>query len=217
MISVVSQLAELFWNLEYCEVPAVTPTIDLAKLALVTSQDEEEDDQAEDKTGTDTSNDTDATLVDDGPAPSRTHDRSKSASPIVASPTAEGTSVLGKRSRKDGMDVDEEGGAEKGKESFVMIGKPEASGSSKGKVGEKDVGDIEMVEDIAKPQPPALPPRKHREMDDSVMMFGQYARCSDISSDLLIFCFKQGGNTTSRSAWTTACSRLRRLYWTSMR
>ena len=167
--AVVSQLAELFWNLEYCEKAAVTPTIDLAKLALVTSQDEEEEDQ--DKTGTDTSNDTDATLVDDGPAPSRTHDRSKSSSPIVASPTTESSSVLGKRARADPavMDVDMEGGVEKGKENFVLVGKAEASGS-KG----KDTGDIEMVEDIAKPQAPPLPPRKPREVDDSVMMFGKH-------------------------------------------
>ena len=40
---VVSLLAELFWNMEYCETAAVTPEVELAKLALVTSQDEEED------------------------------------------------------------------------------------------------------------------------------------------------------------------------------
>ncbi|THH27938.1 hypothetical protein EUX98_g6252 [Antrodiella citrinella] len=160
----VSQLAELFWNLEYCEVPAVTPTIDLAKLALVTSQDEEED---EDKTGTDTSNDTDATLVDDGPAPSRTQERSKSSSPLVASPTMASSSVLGKRMRGDpqSMDVDLDSSyADKGKENSVV--------GQKGKAGENE--DFEMVEDVSKPQPPALPPRKAtREADDSVMMFGR--------------------------------------------
>ena len=60
---VVSQLANLFSDLKYSETPAVTPSIDLAKLALVTSRDEEED-EAE-KGGSDSSNDTDATLVDD--------------------------------------------------------------------------------------------------------------------------------------------------------
>ena len=30
-----------------------------------------------------------------------------------------------------------------------------------------------MIEDVAKKQPPALPPRKPREVDDSVMMFGE--------------------------------------------
>ncbi|KAJ7150387.1 hypothetical protein C8R46DRAFT_502972 [Mycena filopes] len=60
-----SLLASLFFDLQYCETPAVTPAMELAKLALVTSKDEEED---EDKGGTDSSNDTDATLVEDGPA-----------------------------------------------------------------------------------------------------------------------------------------------------
>ena len=57
------QLAELFWNLEYCDQAAVTPSMDLAKLALVTSQDEDEDDLSG-GSSTDASNDTDATLVD---------------------------------------------------------------------------------------------------------------------------------------------------------
>lgn len=64
--SVVSQLAELFEQLESSDNPAVTPTVELAKLALITSKDEEEDDF--ERGGTDTSNDTDATLVDDGPS-----------------------------------------------------------------------------------------------------------------------------------------------------
>ncbi|KAK7063918.1 USP domain-containing protein [Favolaschia claudopus] len=63
-LAVITLLASLFWELEYCEQPAVTPALELAKLALVTSKDEEDD---EDKGGTDTSNDTDATLVEDGP------------------------------------------------------------------------------------------------------------------------------------------------------
>ncbi|KAJ6520185.1 hypothetical protein C8R45DRAFT_808330 [Mycena sanguinolenta] len=71
----ITLLASLFWDLEYCEDPAVTPAIELAKLALVTSKDEEED---EDKGGTDSSNDTDATLVEDGPT-----------RPVVSSPTQE--------------------------------------------------------------------------------------------------------------------------------
>ena len=58
--------------MEYCESPAVTPELELAKLALVTSQDEEEDET--DRAGTDTSNDTDATLVDDM-APRSTFDQ----------------------------------------------------------------------------------------------------------------------------------------------
>ncbi|KAH8099848.1 cysteine proteinase [Cristinia sonorae] len=169
----VNQLAELFWNLEYSEIPAVTPTMDLAKLALVTSQDEEEDDQC--GTATDASNDTDATLVDDGPLPSRTQERSNSASPVVMSPgsMSDGSSVLGKRTRTDGpMDVDMDSAVDKGKDSYVVVEKPEAS-SSKGKAGHSGSAEVEMVEDVSKPQPPALPPRKPREVDDSVMMFGR--------------------------------------------
>ncbi|TFY55421.1 hypothetical protein EVG20_g9326 [Dentipellis fragilis] len=89
----VSQLADLFWQMEHCETAAVTPTIELAKLALVTSKDEEEDDV--DRGGTDSSNDTDATLVED--APMHTAPTSMEAS----------SSVLGKRARDtDRMDVD---------------------------------------------------------------------------------------------------------------
>ena len=44
-IIVVNQLANLFRQLEHSDNPAVTPTIELAKLALVTSKDEEEDDE----------------------------------------------------------------------------------------------------------------------------------------------------------------------------
>lgn len=78
---VVNQLAELFFNMEYCEQPSVTPTIELAKLALVTSRDEEED-EAESR-ATDSSNDTDVTLVE---------------GPISESPSR--TSILGKRARE---------------------------------------------------------------------------------------------------------------------
>ncbi|KAJ7204386.1 hypothetical protein GGX14DRAFT_646865, partial [Mycena pura] len=64
----ISLLAALFYDLEFSEDPAITPALELAKLALVTSKDEEED---EDKGGTDSSNDTDATLVEDGIGPTR--------------------------------------------------------------------------------------------------------------------------------------------------
>ncbi|TCD66521.1 ubiquitin-specific protease ubp2 [Steccherinum ochraceum] len=156
----VSQLAELFWHMEYCDSAAVTPTLDLAKLALVTSQDEEEDDMASGGEGMGT--DSDATLVDD--APSR---------PPQSPPMS--PSVLGKRPRGDvgSMDVDMEGG--KGKENSLLVDKEKGRGgeTGRGREEEKESGDIEMVEDTAKPQPPALPPRKLREVDDSVMMFGR--------------------------------------------
>ncbi|KAJ4470797.1 hypothetical protein J3R30DRAFT_3408070 [Lentinula aciculospora] len=71
----VSHLADLFHKLEYADNPAVTPSIELAKLALVTSKDEEEEveddtnkaDSQSHKAGTDSSQDTDATLVEDLP------------------------------------------------------------------------------------------------------------------------------------------------------
>lgn len=69
-MAVVSHLADLFHSLEYAENPAVTPSIELAKLALVTSKDEEVDDESTttDKSGSaGGSDDTDATLVDDIP------------------------------------------------------------------------------------------------------------------------------------------------------
>ncbi|KAJ3876331.1 hypothetical protein F5051DRAFT_411819 [Lentinula edodes] len=76
----VSHLADLFHKLEYADNPSVTPSIDLAKLALVTSKDEEEEvedesnkaDSHSHKAGTDSSQDTDVTLVDDLP-PRPTH------------------------------------------------------------------------------------------------------------------------------------------------
>jgi len=61
---VVSELAELFWHLEHADIASVTPTMELAKLALVTSKDEEDDIE---QTATDSSNDTDDTLVEDAP------------------------------------------------------------------------------------------------------------------------------------------------------
>ncbi|KAH9914723.1 hypothetical protein B0H21DRAFT_816617 [Amylocystis lapponica] len=167
----VNQLADLYWNLEYCDVPAVTPTIDLAKLALVTSQDEEEDDQ--DRTGTDESNDTDATLVDDAPT-HPPYDRS-SGSP-VQSPTE---SVLGKRPRDTMMDVDKPHPQEN---STVESTRPSTSDAqenvaSSSKLKPPDAsGDIEMREEEhdthSGSKAPPLPMRK-RQMDDSVMMFGR--------------------------------------------
>ncbi|KIK71437.1 hypothetical protein GYMLUDRAFT_52515 [Collybiopsis luxurians FD-317 M1] len=131
----VSHLANLFHSLEYADNPAVTPSIELAKLALVTSKDEEDDDvsvnsnASNGKTGTDASNDTDATLVEESgvsshPPPtnatypvtsssesqrltSSSSPRSPPSSPL--SPTRSPSSVLGKRTRvpaRDDNDLD---------------------------------------------------------------------------------------------------------------
>jgi len=146
----------------------VTPTIDLAKLALVTSQDEEEDDQ--DKTGTEGSNDTDATLVEDGPV--RTYERS-SRSPIQ-SPSG---SVLGKRMRSHSPNLAVDSPPDElEKQPKVYVRRstsPPAVAPVQSSSKMKDVdhdGDVAM-NDASKPPP--LPPRKTRPTNDSVMMFGR--------------------------------------------
>lgn len=181
-----SQLADLFWQLEYCETAAVTPTIELAKLALVTSRDEEEDEV--DKGGTDSSNDTDATLVDDGPSRFSVSE----SSPAPVSPN----SVLGKRVRdperqQSEMLVDS---PTESKEGFVIVSKPtspsrstsppplERAGSPASKAPANastatDIdGDVVMDDgsriELSQNHPPTLPPRKP-EVSDSVMMFGK--------------------------------------------
>lgn len=171
---VVSQLADLFWQLQFCENQAVTPTIDLAKLALVTSRDEEEEEA--DRGGTDSSNDTDATLVEDGP---------------VRSPDSNGT-VLGKRPRDEqrmGMDVDTPTSPiTEEKNGYVMISQPSPSRGSKSPRlhGESSsstmplpspLPDVEMANhEISQAEEqkkaPPLPTRKPTQ-SDSVMMFGK--------------------------------------------
>jgi ubiquitin carboxyl-terminal hydrolase 25 len=178
-----SQLADLFWQLEYCETAAVTPTIELAKLALVTSRDEEEDEV--DKGGTDSSNDTDATLVDDGPSRFSVSE----TSPAPVSPN----SVLGKRPRdseRQGSEMLVDSPTTDSKEGFVMVSNPTSPSrsasppplepigpsTSKAPAGVSTVtdidGDVEMDIADSRNNPPPLPPRKP-ETSDSVMMFGK--------------------------------------------
>jgi len=172
---VVSQLADLFWQLQYCENQAVTPTIDLAKLALVTSRDEEEDEA--DKGGTDSSNDTDATLVEDGSMRS-SHDSN--------------SSVLGKRPRDEqraDMDVDPPTSpTTEEKNGYVMVSQPvsmrrsksprlsgESSSSTTVPSSQIPVADIlndENSQAGEQKKPPPLPTRKPTQ-SDSVMMFGK--------------------------------------------
>jgi ubiquitin carboxyl-terminal hydrolase 25/28 len=94
----VKLLAGLFWDMEYHDTPAITPEMELAKLALVTSKDEEEEDA--DRPPTDGSNgsaDTDATLVDD--VPLVTSPQRRDGSPLSPG------SILGKRAREAGASV----------------------------------------------------------------------------------------------------------------
>ena len=147
---------------------------------MVTSRDEEEDEA--DKGGTDSSNDTDATLVDDVPM------RYVPPEQRPNSPVQSPGSILGKRARDvekppNEMDVDST-------ESFVIVTRQspspvpagEASSSSKSREGDDD---IEMLGSLPQPapaepapKPPALPPRKPAEVSDSVMMFGACLVCN---------------------------------------
>ncbi|KAH9913522.1 uncharacterized protein B0H18DRAFT_1047995 [Fomitopsis serialis] len=163
----VRQLASLFWNLEYCDIPAVTPSIDLAKLALVTSQDEEEDDIS--RPGTEGSNDTDATLVED--VPSRSAYDPPSPSPL-ASPTE---SVLGKRHRgSDEMDVDMRSSPhETAKENdghFTAVAEAVASSSKLQMDTDVDQSDVPDLPDNESSKVPPPLPKRPRPTDDSVMM-----------------------------------------------
>ncbi|EKM83956.1 hypothetical protein AGABI1DRAFT_67056 [Agaricus bisporus var. burnettii JB137-S8] len=181
------QLADLFSNLEYSKTAAVTPTIELAKLALVTSRDEE-DDEIE-KGGTDSSNDTDATLVDDGISrPSLT------GQPREASPQS--PSVLGKRARDEKKSTDMEVDSPicespRDKEGFVLVSSPPkvprespkdpaAEPSTSRRQGENE--DVEMQNLTPSQKPPPLPPRRKPETSSSDMMFGKQhdvAECMD--------------------------------------
>jgi ubiquitin carboxyl-terminal hydrolase 25 len=178
---VIHQLADLFFNLEFCEAAAVTPTVELAKLALVTSRDEEDDEV--DRGGTDSSNDTEATLVDDGPSrPGVTESSSYSSERVTST-------VLGKRTRDMApriidMEVDspipgspKDNGSYTIASSTTSVSPPPPSVASSSKhldhspVTKSDSdGDIEMEPALRKPPP--LPPRKLAGKSESVMMFG---------------------------------------------
>ncbi|KDQ51133.1 hypothetical protein JAAARDRAFT_199352 [Jaapia argillacea MUCL 33604] len=189
----VAQLAELFWQMEYCDTDAVTPTIELAKLALVTSKDEEED--SVDTAATDSSNDTDATLVDDTP----TIYPVVEVSPPPADRSSPG-SVLGKRARAHErrasvMDVDDiQSPTDKDREDYVVVSKPSSpeamtppdagssSSSRKDKDGDVEMDDTQSAESKQVQQPPPLPPRRTTKAPDSGMMFGRQhdvAECMD--------------------------------------
>jgi ubiquitin carboxyl-terminal hydrolase 25/28 len=180
----VSQLANLFWQLEHLQTASVTPTIELAKLALVTSRDEEED-----EVGTDSSNDTDATLVEDAPTRIPTSDQLRN------SPLRLPSSVLGKRLRdqprqRSEMDVDSPCvESERDKDGFVIVSSPisplrsstpqspaEAS-SSKSRDAPKpgEIIDVEMQDgsaSIDRVATKTAPPPKTAGTSDSSMMFG---------------------------------------------
>lgn len=172
----VTQLADLFWNLEYCGDPAVKPSIELAKLALVTSKDEEEEG---DKAGTDSSNDTDVTLVEDGSTRISAPLETTTASPIQTS-----FSILGKRSRGTGskMDIDDIPDVDKDKD-YVIVSKPgtpvETPEEFPPDSQTTTAGDVEMS-DMEKPGP-AEPVRK----GTTGMMFGRQHDVSECMDSCL--------------------------------
>jgi ubiquitin carboxyl-terminal hydrolase 25/28 len=199
--AVVSELAELFWNLEHADIASVTPTMELAKLALVTSKDEEDDIE---QTATDSSNDTDATLVEDS-APRAGGTRTGGTGSPVGSPGASSSSVLGKRARDkevvaSRMSIDSD--------NFVIISKSPDVANADADAAGPSRADVEMKDAEAPAQsgakPPPLPQRKTSE---SVMMFGALI-FRGVGCTLMYYC-SQDDNTTYRSAWITASSRSR--------
>lgn len=167
-----AHLANLFVDLQLREDPAITPALELAKLALVTSKDEEEDERAASpviltagasrRPGTNSSASTDATLVEDD---------------VHIVPTS-ANSVLGKRPRrtKSAMDLDVDFANDKEeRDGFVVV--PRAGSEPHAMDTTEDTS--KPVDGDAKPfigpvGPPPLPPRKKSTLDDSgSMMFGK--------------------------------------------
>ena len=178
----------------------MTPTVELAKLALVTSRDEEEDEI--DKGGTDSSNDTDATLVDDGP--------SRVSIETPNSPKSLGKSVLGKRGREidrktNEMEVESPiTESPTDKDGFVMIShkdnEPEGNFTSEASSSKLQ----SRYSDEASPSATKPQPRKRTEPSDSTMMFGQSCKTNHHIFNLIAL---QENNMTLLSAWITACSK----------
>jgi ubiquitin carboxyl-terminal hydrolase 25/28 len=181
--------------------------MELAKLALVTSKDEEDDIE---QTATDSSNDTDATLVEDSAPRAGTGTGGTRTGSPVGSPGASSSSVLGKRARDkevvaSRMSIDSD--------NFVIISKSPDADAGPSCASVANAADVEMkdaeapAQSGAKPPPPPLPQRKTSE---SVMMFGAF-------DNIIIFCLwcvlthraLQDDSTTYRNAWTIASFRSR--------
>ncbi|KAF8257553.1 hypothetical protein EI94DRAFT_1774415 [Lactarius quietus] len=143
----VSELAELFWHLEHADIASVTPMMELAKLALTTSSKR-----------TDSSNDTDATLVEDAPAPRAGRSRASSSS------------VLGKRARDKEADVGSRMSIDSvtDHDNFVIISSksPDDAAGPSGLSASPGAGvatDVEMKDAEATAQSGAKPPLPQRK------------------------------------------------------
>ncbi|GJJ13561.1 hypothetical protein Clacol_007816 [Clathrus columnatus] len=180
----VAALANLFWELEYSEKPAVTPELELAKLALVTSKDEEEDERGRNDVATDSSASTDATLVDE-PA---VYGPMVSTSPTATSAPPTSPSVLGKRQRRTQsiLQGDPEPDSTE-QDGFVVVSKQPSRSTTEAEPSSSLVKDVEMTDNVSpkkeEDKVPPLPPRRKTEVNsESVMMFGKQhdvAECMD--------------------------------------
>ena len=203
-------LNELFVNLACAEAPAVLPEIELAKLALMTSKDEEvESHQEQEANGTSTgSADTDSTLVETqiGPqlpdqdmqaVPPSSPFLRRTSIPLPQSPI----SILGKRSSEE-VELDHNE-----RRSPMEVDTVTASNTQQGNVFTQFVtipeNDVEMENGTAntsavQPQalpnagPPPLPPRRRTE-GVGEMMFGllSYSLVDSVWSLIASFTGKQ--------------------------
>lgn len=119
LLIVTDYLSRLFSNLELSDTSSISPDLELAYLALVTSKDEEAETPiilpSTTTTTTGTSPDTDTTLVDESSAVPAPPANSPTPLPVVAEPgeIISPSTVLGKRTSEDRdlMDVDSRPGS----------------------------------------------------------------------------------------------------------
>lgn len=145
-----------------------------------------------DKGGTESSNDTDATLVDDGPS------RTGLPPHVSQSPEIPSSSVLGKRPRDQRTVMDVDGPlpqSPKDKDEFAattsrnqaspepMTPSTSQAEASSSKLMDRDRdGDIKMQG----PSQKTAPPRKRIEQNDSTMMFGKHCNMMYLSCTIII-------------------------------
>lgn len=113
MALVLVQLSDLFMQMARAEVNSITPSLELAKLALVTSKDEEEDEAKANPNsvaGTSSSASTDATLVEEAttsiPGPLPANFGMATSATLAPPPAPTSATVLGKRPRDTEMNLD---------------------------------------------------------------------------------------------------------------
>lgn len=176
-----------------------------------------------DRGGTASSNDTDATLVEDAPP------RLVSTEPTPKSPSRSSSTILGKRLRdgpqsKNDMEVDSPMSEtdQRNNDGFVMVSSPASPVRVKSIIAESnnaastqdtsksEIIDVEM-RDVSKPDQKgaAVGARKATANSDSVMMFGKSVLL--INEGTPTDHSRQASSMMSPNAWIIACSRLRLL------